>query len=128
MIRGIGIDLVEVERVERLIERYGERFFLRAFTATERSLFPPTLQAAHRWAGRLAAKEAVMKALGTGWGRGVGWQQIEILPGEGGVPEVRLYGPAAERCRALGGRKVWLSISHTDRLAVAQAIVEGEEG
>jgi holo-[acyl-carrier protein] synthase len=126
MIRGLGIDLLEIPRVVRLIERYGERFLRRAFTEAELALFPPSAQAAHHWAGRLAAKEAVMKALGTGWGDGVSWRQIEILRNRAGAPEVRLHGRAAERCRELGGERVWLSISHGQRFAIAQAIVEGE--
>ena len=115
MIDGIGIDIIEIERIARAIER--PRFRERVFTAAERD-YCDACANAERYAGRFAAKEAVAKALGVG----LNWREVEILPSSGGPPVARLSGYAAEK---LAGRRLLLSISHCHTYAVAQAIVEG---
>lgn len=125
MICGIGIDIIEIERVQRMIERYGNRLLHRAFGPSEIAALDRRKVPYPHCAGRLAAKEAVMKALGTGWGQGVSWRQIEILNAESGAPVVHLSGRAAERLAELGGTRLLVSISHSQHYAVAQAVIEG---
>ncbi|HIE51580.1 MAG TPA: holo-ACP synthase [Armatimonadetes bacterium] len=125
MILGLGIDIVEIERIRRAVERFGERFLHRALTDEEWSAFVNYAHPFPHYAGRFAAKEAVMKALGTGWGGGVGWQQIVVTNRPSGEPQVELRGAAAERLKQLGGKRVLVSISHSQHYAVAVAIVEG---
>jgi holo-[acyl-carrier protein] synthase len=121
---GLGIDIVELERIGGLLERHQDRFVARYCTPAERSLQERGGYRVERLGGLFAAKEAVLKALGTGWGEGLGWQQIEVLPDPRGAPKVTLRGPAAERAAALGGRTVHVSISHERRYAAAVAILE----
>ncbi len=117
-----GIDIVAVARIVRLLERQGERFVARIFTARERAdcdgLAPPARSRA--LAARFAAKEAVSKALGTGIGRaGIGWQMIEIVRGEDGEPLLVLHAKAAARARSLGVISRSVSLSHEAETAVA---------
>jgi len=123
MIRGVGIDIVEVARVERAVARWGEAFLDRVFTDQERAHAGGTALAAQRLAGRFAAKEAVMKALGLGLGS-MAWREIEIATDAGGRPVVRLRGRAARAAARLGVGAWLVSISHTGRLAIAQALAE----
>lgn len=123
MVRGIGIDIVEVVRVERAVARWGEAFLKRVFTEEERAHAARTPGAAQRLAGRFAAKEAVMKALGLGWRR-MGWREIEIRSDPLGKPVVVLSGQAAEAARRLGITMWAVSISHTRQLAVAQVLAQ----
>ncbi len=125
MILGSGIDIVAIARIERMFERYGERFLRRLLTPAEQAAALRLANPIPRLAGRFAAKEAVMKALGTGWGAGVNFTQIEVVNDDTGAPTVRLHGAARRRCEALGGRRWHLSISHEREMAVAQAILEG---
>ena len=125
MILGTGIDLVEVARIAELIGRHGERFLGRVFTPAELVYSLPRAGREQHLSGRFAAKEAVFKALGTGWAQGVSWKQVEVLATSGGAPEVRLSGPAAERLAAMGGERVHVSITHTQGLAAASATIEG---
>ncbi len=120
MIRGIGIDVIEVPRVERAVARWGEVFLARVFTAEERAHAGASPQ---RLAGRFAAKEAVMKALGLGW-RSMAWREIEIAVDPLGKPVVQLSGRAAVASRRLGVGGWLVSISHTHTLAIAQALAE----
>jgi holo-[acyl-carrier protein] synthase len=125
MIVGTGIDIVALDRIGRLYERHPERMMRILLTETERQAIAPLAHPVPRLAGRFAAKEAVMKALGTGWSQGVHFTQIEIVNEPGGAPEIRLSGAAAERCRQLGGARWHISISHDRDMAVAQVILEG---
>ncbi|HEY76890.1 MAG TPA: holo-[acyl-carrier-protein] synthase [Thermoflexia bacterium] len=116
----VGVDLVEIPRVERMLARYGERFLERVFTPAE------VLYARGRapeLAARFAAKEAVAKALGVGMRmlspEGVGWREVEVLGDHRGRPEVYLHGRAAERARELGLTEWAISLSHTREYAVA---------
>ena len=124
MIVGAGIDIIAVERIARLLERHGARALRHLLSPREQEALAGISHPAPRVAGRFAAKEAVMKALGTGWAQGVHFTQIEILNEPSGAPRVYLSGAAAARCTALGGKRWHVSISHERDMAVAQAILE----
>jgi holo-[acyl-carrier protein] synthase len=124
---GHGIDLVEVARIERMLGDHGDRFVSRCFTAGERRYCAanPARQAEHL-AGRFAAKEAVLKVLGTGWSGGIAWTDVEVVREPSGKPAVRLHGQAASIAAGLGINTVLLSISHTATHATASAIGVGQ--
>ncbi|MBI3667386.1 MAG: holo-ACP synthase [Acidobacteria bacterium] len=124
MIVGSGVDLVEVDRIRRSIERFGGRFLERVFTAAERAYAEGRKNRFERYAARFAAKEAAMKALGTGWKDGVRLVDIEVTNLPSGKPTLRFAGAAAARAQQLGVRSVALSISHTESLAIAEVILE----
>lgn len=124
MIVGTGIDIVEVERVAAAIERFGERFLERVFTPNEIRYCQSKHNAGERFAARFAAKEAAMKAIGTGWKHGVGWKEVEVGREPGGRPTIAYSGKAAEFAARLGTRRVSLSLSHTAGQAIAQVILE----
>lgn len=120
MLDGLGIDLVEVGRIKRAHNRWGERFLRRVFTADERSYCMKKAHPEQSLAARFAAKEAVLKAIGTGLSGGIRWTDIEVVNRKSGKPEVRL----GERItRRIGNRKILLTISHTRELAIAQAVL-----
>jgi holo-[acyl-carrier protein] synthase len=121
-ILGLGIDLVEVARIEQSIARHGDRFLHRVFTAGEIAYCSPMKTPAPFYAARFAAKEAVSKALGTGIGAACGWLEIEVRRKASGAPFVVLHGAAAETAQRLGIASVLLSLSHTGHSAIAQAI------
>ena len=123
MILGLGTDLVGVRRLKSARRRPG--FDARVFTPAERAAARKRADADLHLAGRFAAKEAVMKALGTGWTGGVTWQGIEIRSGKAGQPVLKLHGDTARRAKALGIRRWVLSISHDTGMALAVAIAEG---
>jgi holo-[acyl-carrier protein] synthase len=123
VLRGIGTDIVEIRRIRELLDRRGGRFEEKVFTSEEVRYCRKMKDAAVHFAGRFAAKEAVMKALHTGWSAGVGWRQVEILS-EGGPPRVRLSGRARQLARTEGSGRIHLSISHCDCHAVATAVLE----
>ena len=125
MIRGFGVDIVEVDRLARSMGRTAS-FAERVFVADEIEYCRAMADPAPHFAVRFAAKEAVMKALGTGWGQGVSFRDIAVRRPEHGPPEVELTGGAATRLAALGGSRVWLSLSHERSCAVATALIEGE--
>ena len=126
MIVGTGIDIAEVPRVGQSIERFGERFLRRVFTEEEIKYCDSKANRVERYAARFAAKEAAMKALGTGWNRGVRWRDIEVLRQPGSRPTIRFHGVAAEFAARLGTKNIALSISHTPEHAIANVILEGE--
>ena len=119
MIKGIGIDLIELDRIARIFEEQGERFLRRVFTGTEREYFARWKDPIPRIAGRFAAKEAVMKALGTGWSEGVTWRDIEVVRRPGGAPDVRLDGRCSEIFESLGAEKIHCTITHSRTAAMA---------
>lgn len=125
MIVGIGIDIAEVERIKGAVERHGEVFLRRVFTAKEREYCERFKNKFERYAGRFAVKEAAMKALGTGWSRGVRWVDIEVLRQKGGRPTLALAGEAGKIAKQLGVKHIALSITHTAAQAFAQVIFEG---
>ena len=124
MIVGTGIDIVEVERIARAIEQYGDRFLQRIFTEGERRYCESKANRIERYAARFAAKEAAMKALGTGWSHGIRWQDIEICREPSGRPTIKFHGNAAEFAAKLGATRVAVSISHTSAQAMAHVILE----
>lgn len=126
MIVGTGIDLAEVDRIAEAIERFGERFLRRVFTEAEMRYCDSKANRMERYAGRFAAKEAAMKAIGTGWRGGVAWTDFEVRREPGGRPTIVFHGKAAEFASKLGVKNVALSITHTKDVAMAQVILEGE--
>ncbi|HEY4934920.1 MAG TPA: holo-ACP synthase [Terriglobales bacterium] len=126
MIVGTGIDIAEVDRIAQTIERFGGRFKDRVFTADEIRYCESKANKAERYAARFAAKEAGMKALGTGWSRGVTWRDIEVQRLPGGRPTVVFHGKAGEFFARLGGVRAHLSITHTKESAMAYVIIESE--
>jgi holo-[acyl-carrier protein] synthase len=124
VILGAGIDLVEIARVAAALERGGERFAARVFTERERRTCERRRQPARHYALRFAAKEAGMKALGTGWGKGVGWHDFEVVETARGL-ELEVHGRARELARARGLRAAWLGAASTQVLAFAQVVLEG---
>ncbi len=124
MIVGIGVDIVEVERVKDLLERYRDRFVRRVFTEDEAASARRSVRVAERLAGRFAVKEAVMKAFGTGKSQGILWRDVETVRGAMGKPEVRLYGNAYNYMNKLNGNRVHVSITHDGGKAMAFVIIE----
>lgn len=125
MIVGVGMDLVQVRRVHELLERRGERALARLFTAAEAARCQGGRSPRESFAARFAAKEAFFKALGTGWGRGGAWTEVEVVSAPSGAPSIRLHGAAAARARDAGVARVHLSLTHTDELAAAYVVLEG---
>jgi holo-[acyl-carrier protein] synthase len=124
MIVGIGVDIVEVGRVKELLARYRDRFVRRVFTEAEARYAGRSVREAERLAGRFAAKEAVLKAFGTGKSHGILWRDVETVRGAMGKPEVRLYGKAFNYMKKLGGNRIHVSITHDGGKAVAFVIIE----
>jgi holo-[acyl-carrier protein] synthase len=124
MIVGTGIDIAEVPRIGESIERFGDRFLNRVFTAEEIRYCQSKANRVERFAARFAAKEAAMKALGTGWNRGVRWRDIEVFRRPGSRPTIRFHGKAAEFASKLNTKNVALSLSHTAEQAIASVILE----
>ncbi|KPJ58021.1 MAG: hypothetical protein AMS15_09330 [Planctomycetes bacterium DG_23] len=125
MIKGVGVDIIAVRRVEKMIKAHGEVFCARVFTRRETEYCQRFRRPEERFAGRFAAKEAVLKALGTGWRGGISWQDVEISQTRSGPPEVKLSGAAETEAKKLGVQKIYLSISHSRGYALAFAIAEG---
>ena len=125
MIVGTGVDIAEVGRIKAAVERFGERFLKRVFTPAEVRYCMGKLNAAERLAARFAAKEAGMKAIGTGLRHGVTWQDVEVLRLPGQRPVLKFSGKAAEFAERLGCKRTHLSLSHTKEQAIAHVILEG---
>jgi holo-[acyl-carrier protein] synthase len=124
IIVGIGLDATEIDRVRDLLARYGDRFLYRIFTPGEIAYCAGHRDPAPSLAARFAAKEAAMKALGTGRSRGVLWQDVEVVR-HGGPPQLALHGGAARHFHALGGRSSFLTLTHARDLAIAHVILLG---
>jgi holo-[acyl-carrier protein] synthase len=125
MIIGIGLDLVEVSRIERALATRGGRFECRVYTSAEIGACSGRADRAQALAARFAAKEACLKALGTGWSGGVTFRDIEIVTGPGGRPAIHLSGRSAERAGSLGVRAVHVSLTHQPGIAGAVVVLEG---
>ena len=121
---GIGVDIVDIQRIAEMRKRQGDRFYDLLFTRREVEYALARANSDECFAARFAAKEAVMKALGTGWAEGVAFTGIEIIRQDDKRPEVVLHGGASEKAKALGIGKIHLSISHAKETAVAYAIAE----
>ena len=124
MIIGTGIDLAEVPRIRAAIERFGESFLRRVYTEGERAYVDRKANRYERYAARFAAKEAGMKALGTGWRRGVRWHDFEVANLPSGRPTLRLHGVAKDIAAQLGVRNISLSLTHTVENGMAFVIFE----
>ncbi len=124
MIAGIGIDIVDIERVEALLARYGDRFISRVFTDAEASYARKSVKPAERLAGRFAVKEAVLKAFGTGKSHGIRWRDVETVRGPMGRPKVNLYDNAANYLNNMNGHSIHVTITHDGGKAVAFVIIE----
>ena len=124
MIVGIGIDLAEVDRIREAIERHGRRFIERIYTPAEIAYVERKANRYERYAARFAAKEAGMKAIGTGWRRGVRWQDFEVNNLVSGRPVLQLHGAAATVAENLGVRNIALSLTHTAAQGLAIVILE----
>jgi len=122
---GLGIDATDIDRIADTIERYGDRFLRRIFTDGEIAYCARRRVPAIHFAGRFAAKEAAMKALGTGNSQGVLWRDVEIVR-RGGPPQLQFHGGAGRRFAAIGGRTSLLTITHSEELAFAQVIIVGD--
>ena len=125
MIVGSGLDIAEIDRIEAAITRHGAPFIDRLFTPEEAAYCERFKNRYERYAARFAVKEAAMKALGTGWSRGVRWRDIEVTREPGGRPGLRLQGAAREIADRLGVKHISVTITHSGNLALAQVIFEG---
>ena len=122
---GLGLDATDIGRIAETIERYKDRFLHRIFTDGEVAYCMRRRVPSIHFAGRFAAKEAAMKALGTGHSQGVLWRDIEVVR-RGGPPQLQLHGGAGRRFAAIGGRSSLLTITHSDELAMAQVLILSE--
>jgi holo-[acyl-carrier protein] synthase len=125
MILGTGVDLAEVPRIRESIGRYGERFLHRIYTDGEIQYCESRATRFESYAARFAAKEAGMKALGTGWNHGVRWRDIEVVRPKGQRPTIQFHGQAAAIAEKLGTKNIALSLTHTREEALAHVILEG---
>jgi len=124
MIVGIGLDLAEVDRIEKAIARFGERFLRRVYTDAERRYCESKPNKFERFAGRFAAKEAAMKAIGTGWKQGVAWREFEVMRSPSGQPVMIFHGKAGAIAMQLGVKRALVTISHSKQTAIAQVLLE----
>ena len=124
MIIGTGVDIVDIERIRRVAERHKDRFIPRVFTPAEQQFCNRYHDPAPHFSARFAAKEALFKALGTGWAKGVSWLDAEVQRKEQQAPVLVLHGEAEKRSAGLGVTRVHLSLSHSDQWAVAMVILE----
>jgi len=118
----VGVDIVEVHRIREAVERWGGRFERRVYTPDEQAYCRSRSRPYQSFAARFAAKEAAMKALGTGW-RGVDWKEIEVVRGKSGKPTIRFWGRALARFQEMGGVDVRVSLSHTEHHAIAEVLL-----
>jgi holo-[acyl-carrier protein] synthase len=124
MIAGIGVDLCEVDRMEAAIARHGERLLVRLYTEAERRYCESKPNRMERFAGRFAAKEAAMKALGTGWSRGVRWRDLEVRRAASGQPVIVFHGEARKIAELMGITQALVTITHIRSLAMAHVVLE----
>jgi len=124
MIIGSGIDMVEIQRIQRSVNRFGARFLNKVYTAAEQAYCLRKRQAAESFAARFAAKEAGAKALGTGISHGVNWLEIEVVREPSGRPTLRFHGRAKQIADRIGCTRAALSLTHTAELATASVVLE----
>jgi holo-[acyl-carrier protein] synthase len=124
VIVGLGVDMEEISRLGEVIKRHGKIFLERIFTPAEIAYCERHRDPVERYAARFAAKEATMKALGTGWGKGVRWRDIEVTRLPGGRPTIVLHGVAGKHAERMGARHISLSITHSGNFALAEVILE----
>ena len=122
---GLGTDIIECLRIAKMIEKHGELFLNRVYTKNEIAYCSSRKSANQSYAGRWAVKEAVLKAMGTGWSRGIRWKDIEVVTDLSGKPHIAIHGVAQEICDELGITDVLISLSHCRSHATATAIAVG---
>lgn len=122
---GIGTDIIECERIEQMLAKHGDVFLARVYTAREIEYCSHRKAGTQHYAGRWAAKEAVLKSIGTGWAHGIHWTDVEVVNQQGGKPNIVLAGKAKEISEQLGIREIMISISHCRSHAVAFATALG---
>lgn len=128
MIVGSGIDIIEIERIQKSIDRFGQRFLNRVYRSAEQAYcLKKKTNAAESFAARFAAKEAAAKALGTGMSHGVNWLEIEVIREPSGRPTLQFHGRAAERAERMGVIHASLSLTHSTGLAVASVVLESAQ-
>lgn len=123
MVIGVGIDLVKIDRIQKMVEKWDKRFLNRIFTSVEQTYSFSFRQPFPHLAGRFAIKEAVFKAIGTGWRGGVRWTDIEVYNESSGQPRVRVYGKVKERIEDQGVTQIQASISHDTEYSVGQIVL-----
>lgn len=123
---GLGIDATDIPRIRRTFDQYGERFLNRVFTPDEIAYCLRRRDPVPHLAGRFAAKEAGMKAIGTGHTRGVLWRHVEVVRRPDGPPQLKFHGAAARHAAALGGTRTLLTITHSESLAFAEVLLVGD--
>jgi holo-[acyl-carrier protein] synthase len=126
MVLGIGLDIIETARIARALSAHGERFEARVYTPGELHACDSRADRVQALAARFAAKEACLKALGTGWSQGLSFRQVEVVSAAAGRPEIRLHAAAAKRGRDLGVAAIHVSLSHQPGMAAAVVVLEGE--
>jgi holo-[acyl-carrier protein] synthase len=124
VIVGLGLDIAEIDRIEAAIKRHGAPFLERIYTPNEVAYCEKHKNKFERYAARFAAKEAAMKALGTGWSNGVRWRDIEVVRAASGKPSLHLKGKAHDVATKLGVKNIALTITHSGNLALAEVIFE----
>jgi len=124
-ILGIGTDIIECLRIAQMVERHGDLFIRRVYTEHEIDYCSPKKSSTQHYAGRWAAKEAVLKVLGTGWKRGISWRDVEVRNKPSGAPTITLYAGARDVAEQLGIQKLHISISHCRSHATAYSVAEG---
>ncbi|HZS56851.1 MAG TPA: holo-ACP synthase [Bryobacteraceae bacterium] len=127
MIAGIGTDLTDVKRIRESISRFGDRFLDRIYTPNERAYAESKANSAERFAARFAAKEAGMKAIGTGWNLGVTWKDFEVVNERSGRPKLLLHGVAQKIADRLNVERISISLTHTSDMAFAIVILESRD-
>jgi holo-[acyl-carrier protein] synthase len=124
MVIGVGIDVIQNERIRESLERFGSRFLNRIYTETEISYCNKCADPGIHFAARFAAKEAAFKALGTGWAAGVKWKDVEVQRLASGQPELHLYGEALARATSMGGTRYHVSLTHDQLVSCAVVLLE----
>ena len=125
MVIGIGVDVVQNDRIRESIDKFGDRFLNRIYTEGEQAYCKKCKQPSIHFAARFAAKEAAFKALGTGWAAGVKWKDVEVERLASGKPLLRLHGEALERATAMGAERLHVSLTHDQLVSVAVVVFEG---
>jgi holo-[acyl-carrier protein] synthase len=124
MIIGVGIDVIQNQRIRESLEKFGARFLSRIYTETETGYCNNCADPGIHFAARFAAKEAAFKALGTGWAAGVKWKDVEVQRLKSGQPELHLYGEALARATAMGATKFYVSLTHDQLVSCAVVVLE----
>ena len=124
MITGIGIDVIQNDRIRDSIQRFGDRFLNRIYTEAEMEYCRKCAQPEIHYAARFAAKEAAFKALGTGWAAGVKWKDVEVVKLASGKPELQLYGEALARATSAGAKRFYVSLTHDQSVSCAVVVLE----